>query len=118
MVFPGCKANAGTVTSRGPTLPRKTLTTQGCGRTVKFCLRTVLNPRLGYENNCLLSSDASRMQEWKQHGGRRYSCFALETPPPVRFFDPDPVAAHAVRGSILIDNMVHLYVMYCMSGLF
>ena len=33
------------------------------------------------------------MQEWKQHGGRRHSCFALEIPPPVRFFDPDPDAA-------------------------
>ena len=29
------------------------------------------------------------MQEWKQHGGRRHSCFVLETPPLVSFFDPD-----------------------------
>ena len=86
---PGYKANAGTV-SHGPTLQRKTLATQGCGRAVKFCLRPALNPHLGEENNCLLSSDASRTQEWKQHGGRRHSCFVLETPPPVRFFDPDP----------------------------
>ena len=62
----------------GPTLQRKTLATQGCGLAVKFCLRPALNPRVGYENNCLLSSDASRTQEWKQHGGRRHSCFALE----------------------------------------
>ena len=74
----------------GPTLQRKTLAMQGCGRAVKFCLRPALNPRLGSENNCLLSSDVSRTQEWKQHGGCRHSCFALETPPPVRFFVPDP----------------------------
>ena len=30
----------------GPTLQRKTLATQGCGRAVKFCLRTALNLRL------------------------------------------------------------------------
>ena len=28
------------------------------------------------------------MQEWKQHGGHRHTCFALVSPPPVRFFDP------------------------------
>ena len=85
MVFPGCKANAGTVIPKGPRtdFAKKPLATQGCGRAVKFCLRPALNPRL-------LSSDASRTQKWKQHGGRRHSCFALETPPPVRFFDPDP----------------------------
>ena len=35
----------------------------------------------------LLSSDASHTQERKQHGGRRQTCFARVTPPPVRFFD-------------------------------
>ena len=91
VVFPVCKTNAGTVTPKGSRtdFAKKILATQGCGRAVKFCLRPALNPRLGYENKCLLSSDSSRMQEWKQHEGRRHSCFALETSTPVRLFDPD-----------------------------
>ena len=49
VVFPGCKANAGTVTTKGPRtdFAKKTLATQGCGRAVKFCLRPAVNPRLG-----------------------------------------------------------------------
>ena len=40
VVFPGCKANARRVTPKGPwtDFAKKTLATQGCGRTVKFCL--------------------------------------------------------------------------------
>ena len=89
VVFPGCKVNAGTVSPKGPWT---NYAKQGCGRAVKFCLCPVLNPHLGKENNCLLSSGAFRMQEWKQHGERHHSCFTLETLPPVRFFDPDPEA--------------------------
>ena len=51
--------------------------------------RYLIKNSLKYIFHFIFLWDSGNSLEWKQHGGCRHSCFTLETPPPVCFFDPD-----------------------------
>ena len=94
--FPCCKENAGRITPKGARTDfvKEHWQSKDTAQRLTSVLSPALNPRMGQENNCLLFNDASRTQEWKQHGGRRHACFGLVTTNPVRFIDPDDQRKH------------------------